>query len=223
LGTEKKRRKTFRSSADEIFETRGITKLYKVKNQSIRRKKTGAQNIVKEIKQYQQKRLQHVQRMDTNRLPEQALHYRPTWDDRGRDGRTKFTLRIKEQAARLTLHVHDDDDDVNNNNNNNNNNLPTVYVNFPCKRYASVCIRLFEGSCTTLNAAGKCLGDLEHHVFRHLSDKALNNSLFRLPAFWKYVMRFGVCKPTGKSNVRGLLIESFSRDWQPIDKASSVD
>jgi 2-keto-3-deoxy-L-rhamnonate aldolase RhmA len=37
----------------------------------------GAQNIVKEIKQYQQKWLQHVQRMDTNRLPKQALHYRP--------------------------------------------------------------------------------------------------------------------------------------------------
>jgi GTP-binding protein EngB required for normal cell division len=37
----------------------GITKLDKVKNQSIR-KKTGAQNIVKEIKQYQQKWLKHV-------------------------------------------------------------------------------------------------------------------------------------------------------------------
>ena len=31
--------------------------------------KTGAQNIVKEIKQYQKKWLQHVQRMDTNRIP----------------------------------------------------------------------------------------------------------------------------------------------------------
>ena len=29
-------------------------------------KKTGAQNIVKEIKQYQEKCLQHVQRMDTD-------------------------------------------------------------------------------------------------------------------------------------------------------------
>ena len=37
----------------------------------------GAQNIVKEIKQYQEKWLQHVQRMDTNRLPEQALQYKP--------------------------------------------------------------------------------------------------------------------------------------------------
>jgi hypothetical protein len=42
----------------------GITKLDKEKNQIIR-KKTGAQNTVKEIKQYQQKWLQHVQRMDT--------------------------------------------------------------------------------------------------------------------------------------------------------------
>jgi len=36
----------------------------------------GAQNIVKEIKQYQKKLLQHEQRMDTNRLPRQALKYR---------------------------------------------------------------------------------------------------------------------------------------------------
>ena len=41
------------------------------------RQKTGAQNIVKEIKQYQEKWLQHVQRMDTNRLPKQALQYNP--------------------------------------------------------------------------------------------------------------------------------------------------
>ena len=46
----------------------GITKLDKEKYQSIR-KKTGAQNIVQEIKQYQQKWLQHIQRMGTNRLP----------------------------------------------------------------------------------------------------------------------------------------------------------
>ena len=50
----------------------GTTKLDKEKNQCIR-KKTGAQSIVKEIKQYQKKWLQHVQRMDTNRLPKQAL------------------------------------------------------------------------------------------------------------------------------------------------------
>jgi hypothetical protein len=53
----------------------GITKLDKEKNQCIRKKTE--QNIVKEIKQYQEKLLQHVQRMDTNRIPKQALHYRP--------------------------------------------------------------------------------------------------------------------------------------------------
>jgi hypothetical protein len=35
--------------------------------------KTAAQNIVKKIKQYQEKWLQHVQRMDTNRIAKQAL------------------------------------------------------------------------------------------------------------------------------------------------------
>jgi len=54
----------------------GITKLGKEKDQCIR-EKTGAQHIVKEIKEYQKKWLQHVQRMDTNRLPIQALKYRP--------------------------------------------------------------------------------------------------------------------------------------------------
>ena len=34
-----------------------------------------------------------------------------TLDDRGRDGLTKFTLRIKEQATCLTLFFDDDDDD----------------------------------------------------------------------------------------------------------------
>ena len=34
-----------------------------------------------------------------------------TLDDRGRDGRTNFILRIKEQETRLTLQEHDDDDD----------------------------------------------------------------------------------------------------------------
>jgi len=54
----------------------GITKLDKEKNQCIG-EKTGAQNIVKEKKQYQKKWLQHVQRMDRNRIPKQALQYRP--------------------------------------------------------------------------------------------------------------------------------------------------
>jgi len=54
----------------------GKTEIDKEKNQCIRQK-TGSQNIVKEIKQYQKKWLQHVQRMDTNRLPKQALQYKP--------------------------------------------------------------------------------------------------------------------------------------------------
>ena len=53
-----------------------ITKLDKEKNQCIS-EKTGAQNIVKEIKQYQEEWLQHVQRMDTNIVPKQALQYKP--------------------------------------------------------------------------------------------------------------------------------------------------
>jgi len=54
----------------------GITKLGKEKNQCIR-ENMGAQNIVKEIKQYQRNWLQRVKRMDTNRMPRQALRYRP--------------------------------------------------------------------------------------------------------------------------------------------------
>ena len=34
-----------------------------------------------------------------------------TQDDRGRDGLTEFTLRIKEQATRVTPFFDDDDDD----------------------------------------------------------------------------------------------------------------
>ena len=53
--------------------------------------------------------------MDRNRLPRQALRYRPkgreTLDDRRRDGGTNTTLRIKEQGMHLTLNEHDDDDD----------------------------------------------------------------------------------------------------------------
>ena len=53
-----------------------ITKLDKEKNQCIR-EETGAHNIVKEIKQYQERLLQHVQRMDTNKIPKQALECKP--------------------------------------------------------------------------------------------------------------------------------------------------
>ena len=98
----------------------GITELVKEKNQCIR-KKAGAQNIVMEVKEYHDKWLQHVQRMDTNRIPIKALQYlykyyninqkdEGIYDDRGRDGETNFILRIKEKETRLTLHEHDDDD-----------------------------------------------------------------------------------------------------------------
>jgi len=53
----------------------GITKLDKEKNQCIK-KETRTQNIVKEIKRYQKKWLQHVQRMGRNRIPKQALRHR---------------------------------------------------------------------------------------------------------------------------------------------------
>ena len=67
-----------------------ITKLDKEKNQCVR-EKTGAQKIVKEIKQYQKKWLQHVQRMDRNRLPRQTLNYRP--EGRRNIGRPKKRWR----------------------------------------------------------------------------------------------------------------------------------
>jgi hypothetical protein len=59
-----------------VFAVPWITKLDKGKIQCIR-EKTGAQNIVKEIKQYQKKWLQHVQRMDRNKIAKQSLQYRP--------------------------------------------------------------------------------------------------------------------------------------------------
>ena len=68
----------------------GITKLDKEKNQCIRQK-TRAKNIVKEIKHYQKKWLQLVQRMDTNRLPIQALQYKPK--GRGNIGRPRKRWR----------------------------------------------------------------------------------------------------------------------------------
>jgi hypothetical protein len=48
----------------------GITKLDKEKNQHIKEK-----NGSTEMKQYQEKWLRHVQRIDTNRTPKQALQY----------------------------------------------------------------------------------------------------------------------------------------------------
>ena len=82
----------------------GITKLDKEKNQCIREKK-GAKNIVKEIKQCQETWLQHVQRMDTKRLPKQAVQYQP----RGRRNigrprkRWRDQLHLEDQGTGNTL------------------------------------------------------------------------------------------------------------------------
>ena len=76
MGTEEKRGTTFTRNTDGIFETLGITKLDKEKNQCLR-EKTGAQNIVEEIKQHQKKWLPHAQRTDTNGITKQALQYKP--------------------------------------------------------------------------------------------------------------------------------------------------
>ena len=58
----------------------GIRKLDKEKNQCFREKKNGStERKVKEIRviQYLEKWLHHVQRIDTNRIPKQALRYQP--------------------------------------------------------------------------------------------------------------------------------------------------
>jgi len=55
----------------------GITKLHKEKKNQCIREKTGAENILNEIKKYQEKWLQHIHRMDTNRILKQALQYKP--------------------------------------------------------------------------------------------------------------------------------------------------
>jgi hypothetical protein len=89
----------------------GITKLDKENNQCIRGK-TGAQNIVKKIKQYQEKWLQHVQRMDTNRIPKEALQYEPKRRRNiGRLRKRNSILEIKKKETRLILPEHDNDDD----------------------------------------------------------------------------------------------------------------
>ena len=78
----------------------GITKLDKEKNLCIR-EKTGAQSIVKEIKQYQKSGYNTYR--GWKQIEYQNKHYNidrkdeGTWDDQGRGGGTNFILRIKEQ------------------------------------------------------------------------------------------------------------------------------
>jgi len=55
--------------------------------------KKGAENIVKEIKEYEEKWLQHVQRTDTYSLPKQALQYKP----KGRRNIGRPTKRWRDQ------------------------------------------------------------------------------------------------------------------------------
>jgi len=77
----------------------GTTKLDKEMNQCIGGE-TGAQNTVKEIKQYQEKWLQHVQRIDTKRIPKQALQYKPKGRrDMGRPRkRWRVQLHLEDQG-----------------------------------------------------------------------------------------------------------------------------
>ena len=78
--------------------------------------KTGAQNIVNAIKQYQKKSGCNMYRGWTQ-TDYQNKHYNiyqkdeGTQEDQGTDGGTNFILRIKDQETRLTLQEHDDDDD----------------------------------------------------------------------------------------------------------------
>jgi hypothetical protein len=61
-------------------------------------------NVVKEIKQYQQKWLQHVQRMDANRIPKHALKYKPKgrWNIGRPRKRWKDQLHLEDQGTENT-------------------------------------------------------------------------------------------------------------------------
>ena len=75
----------------------GITKLDKEKNQCIRGKNRSTE-YSKGNKTIPEKWLQHVHRMDTNRLPKQALQYRP----KGRRNTGRPRKRWRDQ-----LHLED--------------------------------------------------------------------------------------------------------------------
>ena len=76
--------------------------------------KTGAQNIVKEIKQYQEKWLQTYRGRTQTEYQNKRYNINQkdegTQDDEERDGGTNFIFRIKEQETRIILHEHDNDD-----------------------------------------------------------------------------------------------------------------
>jgi len=66
--------------------------------------KLGVQSTVQEIRQDQQKWLQHLQRLDTDRVPCSINEKgEETLDAQRNDGRTKFTFRVKEETLCLTL------------------------------------------------------------------------------------------------------------------------
>ena len=99
-----KKRKVQRLEAAQVKFLRhwlGITKLDKEKT-----KKTAAHNIVNEIKQDQKKWLQHVQRMDTNRIAKEALHYRPKgrWNIE-RQKRWRDQLHFEDQGTGNTPNI----------------------------------------------------------------------------------------------------------------------
>jgi hypothetical protein len=77
--------------------------------------KNRSRYILREIKAYREKWLQHIQRMDTNRIPKQVPKYKP----KGRRliGRSRKRWRnqfhfedTRNRKQNLILPVHDDDD-----------------------------------------------------------------------------------------------------------------
>jgi hypothetical protein len=70
----------------------GIIKLDRERNQSVKGK-LGVQNIILEIKRYQQEWRQHVESMDGDRIPKQALKYRP----KGKRSTGRPRKRLKDQ------------------------------------------------------------------------------------------------------------------------------
>jgi len=95
-----KKREEQRLEASQIEYLRrlvGINKLDGEGNQSVREKLV-VQNSVREVGHCQHEWLQHLDRRDTNRIPNQALQYEPNGgrkeDVRGKDGGTNFALRV---------------------------------------------------------------------------------------------------------------------------------